>query len=302
MNAASRCVGVLVTNYQAWPTTRETVRAILSHAGHGVTRVLVVDDGSDAPAVWPEDGNVVIHRNPENLGYVASVNVGMSLMEEELVVLLDCDARPLNDFVPEVLARFNENPRLGALGFTQTDDRELLRPAGESCPSLLDFIIGPSFAHRFPFSLSARKPTGTSILCLHSCCIAIRRAAFENVSGFDESFDFLDADNDFSIRLNRSGWRTALTSEVLCFHPGSGSPQSTTTRVLRFHRNRWRLLRKHGFVRCPAVVRPFLFLRHLLEWLALMLLRLRTPSPELRDKASCRVTLLKSVWKDYSPG
>jgi GT2 family glycosyltransferase len=32
---------------------------------------------------------------------------------------------------------------------------------------------------------------------LHSCAIGIRRKAFDSIGGFDEDFDFLDADLDF---------------------------------------------------------------------------------------------------------
>ena len=129
--------------------------------------------------------------------------------------------------------------------------------------------------------------------------MAVRRSAFLNVGGFDESFDFLDADMDFSWSLLEHGWNTAITSDVLCYHPGGGSPQSTGQRVLRLHRNRWRLLCKHGHVRWQALAKLLLFLRHLIETGVLALLCLTPLTRRFRPKFKTRWQLLTSVARGY---
>lgn len=291
-------IGILVTNYKAWPVTEQTVLAALKHGGETVRRVLIVDDCSDAPNAWSGDARVSIHRNAENLGYVRSLNTGMAMMKEDIIVMLDCDARPLTPFVEIVLGAFAADEKLGAIAFTQTDQSRQLRPACEPGPAALDFIIGPALWNRFPKVLRDELSPPASYLCLHSCCFAFRREAYAQVGGFDEGFDFLDADMDFSVCLNKAGWKTSFTQEVVCFHPGSGSPQSTATRVIRLHRNRLRLLRKHGLMPVMTLSRLLLFTRHVAE-AVLLFIALLLQRPDAQDKFSCRLRLLDSVFNDY---
>jgi GT2 family glycosyltransferase len=294
----SPSVGILVTNYKAWPVTEQTVLAALQHGGEAVRRVLIVDDCSDAPDAWTCDTRVSIQRNAVNLGYVRSVNAGMAMMTEDIIVMLDCDARPLTPFVDTVLSAFAADEKLGAIAFTQTDESQQLRPACEPGPAALDFLIGPSFWHHLPKGLRDSLSPPADYLCLHSCCFAFRRLAYTQVGGFDEGFDFLDADMDFSVCLNRAGWKTTFTREVVCFHPGSGSPQSTATRVIRLHRNRLRLLRKHGLMPVMPLSRLLLVSRHLVET-AVLLLAVLLRRPNAHDKLSCRLRLLGGVFNDY---
>jgi N-acetylglucosaminyl-diphospho-decaprenol L-rhamnosyltransferase len=295
-------LGVLITNYQAWKTTLGTLEAVIGLCPEAseLAQIVVVDDASDAPSEWEKDRRVSIHRNSQNLGYVRSVNVGMALMEVDVVILLDCDARPLTAFAQEVRHQFDVDERLGALGFTQTDDSQVLRPSGEPTPTLREFLIGPAFFSRLPAFIGRWMLPAGRRLCIHSCCMAVRRSAFLQVGGFDEGFDFLDGDMDFSWSLLEHGWSTKITPEILCFHPGGGSPQSTGQRVLRFHRNRWRLLCKHGHVNCQTPVKLLLQLRHVMEVGALAMLCLTPLARRLRPKLNTRWQLLTSVAKDYA--
>jgi GT2 family glycosyltransferase len=99
--------------------------------------------------------------------------------------------------------------------------------------------------------------------------MALRREAFRELGGFDEGFDWLDLDHDLSMRIHRSRWRLALLPEVVAVHQGAGAPQATSERVLRFHKNRWRLLAKHGKIRRPRLVRSLIAARLALELAAL---------------------------------
>lgn len=294
-------LGVLITNYRSWPTTLGTLEAVIALCpiADELAQIIVVDDDSDAPSAWDKDPRVTIHHNTQNLGYVRSVNVGMAQMQVDVIIMLDCDARLLTTFVQEVRQQFAKDEKLGALGFTQTDDTQILRPAGEPTPTLREFLIGPAFFSRLPaFMCRHFLPVGRH-LCIHSCCMAVRRSAFLDVGGFDESFDFLDADMDFSWSLLEHGWNTRITPDILCFHPGGGSPQATAHRVLRFHRNRWRLLCKHGHVRWRLLARGLLQLRHLIEVSVLAMLCLTPFARRFRGKLQTRWQLLNSVNAGY---
>jgi GT2 family glycosyltransferase len=127
--------------------------------------------------------------------------------------------------------------------------------------------------------------------------MAVRREAVEEVGGFDEGFDFLDADTDFSMRLRQAGWQLQKSGEMVAYHEGGGSPQSTAKRVVRHHRNRWQLLRKHGKLQSPELVRTVLGLRFAVEYLLLRTFGalLFDKEATLNDKITGRRKLLKYV-------
>src|SRR6185295_19308519 len=93
-------ISVLITNYKTWSLVEKAVEAIHEQDKNNfVKEVIVIDDHSNEniPEKLLNDGLVRIHTNPANIGYVASVNEGFALVKEELVLLLDSDARPLSD-------------------------------------------------------------------------------------------------------------------------------------------------------------------------------------------------------------
>jgi GT2 family glycosyltransferase len=293
-----KTIGVMITNYKAWPLTEKAIQAVLQWSGNSISKIIVVDDASDAPATYLGSDKVVIHRNRENMGYVRSVNVGMRLFTEDIVLFLDCDAYPLMDLTPALSKRFEEEPRLGALGFFERGENGKAHLAGEYEPTLMNFLLGQSLGQR----CADKGWFIGSRYILYSCCMAVRREAFEQIHGFDEAFDFLDGDTDFSMRLQDAGWEIKTDSALQCFHRGSGSPQATSRRVVRHHYNRWMLLRKHGKVQSLAVCRMVLKVRHLCEWGLLKMakaFRLR-PANEVEDKIFGRAQLIRTVGNDYS--
>jgi hypothetical protein len=296
-----RSVSVLITNYETWPDAARCARSAVEHTGDHLDKVLIVDDCSEnaGPDDLPEPIRVV--RNDTNQGYVRSVNIGFSHLESDIVVLLDSDAEPLMDFVPGVREAFRRDADIGALAFHLVDRDGNPTGAVSPEPTVFHYVLGQQAS-----SWLRRTTTGNGLpprdqMCLHSCGMAVRRKAFESVGGFDEAFDFLDADTDFSMRLRQAGWRLQKSDDLVAYHEGSGSPQSTAKRVVRHHRNRWRLLRKHDKLRHPAVAKPALLVRHSIEYGLLRVLGpiLTNTAAEKEDKLAGRRALLRHVWNGY---
>lgn len=286
-------IAVLITNYNTWDLARQCASEFVRFSGPHLREILIVDDGSTDPAPALPD-LVRVLRNPANLGYVGSVNAGFRHLDADLVLLFDSDARPLSDLVPTVRDRFVADPDLAQLGFTLVDERD--RPTGAVSPDprVLELLLGQK--------LSGWVAPPPGLLCLHSCAIAVRRQAFLDIGGFDEGFDFSDADLDFSLRLHASGWHVALAAGCKAYHTGGGSSQTTAKRVLRHHRNRWRLLQKHDRLPAPALLKAGLAARHLLEYALLQvagpwLVRDRVARA---DKLYGRQQLLARVWNGYA--
>jgi GT2 family glycosyltransferase len=290
-------VSVVVTNYNTNALTLRCVEAV-RRLCPADTEIVVVDDASTENPRGALPADVRLIENGTNQGYVRSVNIGVRAATRELVLLLDSDAAPITDAVTATAAAFAADARLGALGFHLVDRDGAPTGATQPEPTVLGLALGQALEQRI-VSSRARPDARFTI---HSCALAFRRQVFIDVGGFDEGFDFLDADSDFSMRLWRAGWHLGVDHDTRILHEGSGSPQTTARRVLRFHANRWRLLEKHGLISHPHLLKGMLALRHAAEWLWLTGPARFTPgqTPERRsDKLASRRQLLASVWRSY---
>jgi GT2 family glycosyltransferase len=289
----------LITNYNTWNLTNLCATELDRYSRDSLAEILVVDDASDQKA---EHENLctqvrIIH-NSKNRGYVASVNIGFTNIKEDVVVLLDSDAYPLMDLTQSLDHLFSNNPKLGAVGFRLVDSNG--QPTGYHAPkpTALDLLIGQWLSGVYNSKI---KPARDSVVFIHSCGMAIRRIAFEEIGGFDEEFDFLDADVDFSMRLTAAGWDLQVDPSLVAYHEGGGSSQSTAKRVLRHYRNRWRLLSKHGLIDFPFLLKAGLATRHILEYLLLKMVgKFAIKDTEtLQDKIFGRHQLISAVWSNY---
>jgi GT2 family glycosyltransferase len=228
--------------------------------------------------------------NPVNLGLVRTLNRAMAEIGTDLAVVFDSDARPLGDFVTPVVRAFEADPLLALAGFRTVDEAGRPTASSEGEPDVADLVLGQRLA-ALRGRLGRRRGGGRAGRpSVYACAMALRCRAFDELGGFDEGFDWLDFDHDFSMRVHRSRWRLALLPDAVAVHAGSGAPQAAGARVLRHHRNRWRLLEKHGKIRCPRLVRALLAARLALEILVLGALgRLLFRRPEVRaDKLAGR--------------
>jgi GT2 family glycosyltransferase len=279
----SLSVSILITNYETWPDAARCARAAVEHSGDSLEEVLIVDDCSSSTGPDDLPNPIRVVRNETNRGYVRSVNIGFSQLDSDIVVLLDSDAEPLMDVVPGVRDAFSRDSALGALALHLVDRDGTSTGAVSPEPTVLHYVLGQRAG-----SWLRRATRGDGLptpdrMCLHSCGMAVRREAFEEIGGFDEAFDFLDADTDFSMRLRQTGWRLRKSDDLVAHHEGGGSPQSTAKRVLRHHRNRWRLLRKHRKIQRTGVVKALLGCRHAIEYAVLRILGPVLFDSEVRD-------------------
>jgi GT2 family glycosyltransferase len=288
-------VSAVITNFNTWSLTERCVRALEQHASRYLKEIIVVDDFSDD--VGPEylRKSCTVRRNIKTLGYVKSANDGIRASSSDFVLLLDSDAEPISNLAALVAQVMETDSRIGAIGFSLINSRG--EPTGNSSlePTWWSFSLG----QRLAGIVEKRLPNRRKQL-LHSCAIGIRRKAFDSIGGFDEDFDFLDADLDFSARLLDQGWRVAIDPSGLAIHEGGGSPQTTHKRVLRFHKCRLLFFRKRYGPISQALV-PILFFRHILEIVAGLAILLIGKRRVIR-KLKTRAVLARVVWRNYEIG
>jgi GT2 family glycosyltransferase len=288
--ASSTGVGVVITNYETWDLTCRCLAAV-EEAG-GVDDVVVVDDASRSTPPCNVTRRARLLVNRENRGLCRSLNLGVEACAADLVVLFDSDAYPLMPFAAPLRNAFASDPSLAAVAFETVDADGAATPSSEAEPDVTGFVLGQRLDAARQRFWPRRAPEER--LSVFTCAMAVRKQAFLEVGGFDESFDWLDLDHDLSMRLRQAGHRLTVATGLVAFHEGGGAPQRTGDRVARHYRNRWLLLRKHGKVRHPRLVRLLVGARLSAEAALLLACRALSPrSPRLADALRGRKKALR---------
>lgn len=230
-------VTIVIPVYNAPEATRDCLRSVIAHT-NPLVRVVVIDDCSPDPEVdrvlaeAAGHSNVRIVRNHRNLGYTATVNLGIHLAGKSDVVLLNSDTR--------VTPRWLDNLRLAAYsGKKVATATPFSDNAGAfSAPRINESNARPEGMSEDDYARSVTRaserlypetPTGNGF------CMYIRRAAIDEIGDFDaDSFPRgYGEENDFCVRTTRAGWMHVIDDATVIFHVRSASFGSEREALVR---------------------------------------------------------------------
>lgn len=222
-------------------------------------RLVMLDNASRADerpklADLPTPSSII--QSEVNLGFAAGNNRAAQDADTPYLVLLNPDAFPEPTWLAELIAAAEQHPRAVAIGSTQ------IRADSDVFDGTGDVLHASGIAYRSSYGRprTAPPPLGETF----SACAAamlLRRAAFETVGGFDESFFCFFEDVDLGFRLRLTGGQILQSPDAVVAHVGGGST-GVRSPFADFHgaRNRF-----WTFVKCmPPVLFWLLLPAHLL--------------------------------------
>lgn len=236
-----RSIAAVVVHFGSWEPTRRCVASL--RRTEPDASVLVVDNDPDSSA--PPDVGVPVVKAAGNVGYGAGCNLGAAAAVGDLLLFVNNDV----ELLPGTVARLRETvladdaraaagPRfLDAAGRRRRSRRFAPTPWRVVCenlwlPRLLPFV--PLFRGHHTAFASERKPREAETLL--GALFLIRRRAFEEAGGFDESYFFYAEESDLFARIRRAGWRLVYDPLATAIHhEGVASrafPQATLDRWL----------------------------------------------------------------------
>ncbi len=172
--------------------------------------ISVVDDGSrDATRAVVEARVPLDHAGSTsvrvlaqaNLGAAAARNLGAREARGEIVLFVDADCVPEQNWIEEMLAPFADAEVVGAGGMKRTRQR-----------GIVPLFIQMEFDYRYD-RVRAQKQFDF----IDSGTAAYRREVFINAGGFDTSLSDAE-DVDLSYRLAEQGYKMAFAREAVVYH------------------------------------------------------------------------------------
>ncbi|MSP02010.1 MAG: glycosyltransferase [Acetobacteraceae bacterium] len=220
-------VDIVVPVYRGLELTQRCLDSVLADGDRPAGRIIVVDDRSPEPklsawlATLAKSGAIVLLRNKTNLGFVASVNRGMTRAGDHDVVLLNNDTE-----VPPGWLRRLQAHAYAALKVASVSP---LSNNGSIC-GYLSYEGGPipdgmtlegldTACQTVNAGRSVAAPTTVGF------CMYIRRAALDDVGLFDEQTfgKGYGEENDFCLRATARGWTHHIACDTFVRHEGGAS-------------------------------------------------------------------------------
>ena len=221
-------IDVIVPIYRGLAETQRCIESVLHARQQTPFELIAINDAGPEPALtaWLRElaaaGRLTLLENEANLGFVRTVNRGMSLHADRDVILLNSDTEVANDWLDRLAACAARNPRAGTLTPFSNNATICSYPfegwtggvPGTLGLAGLDSLIATTLAGQV-----VDIPTGVGF------CMYIRRTCLDEVGLFDaERFGRgYGEENDFCRRAAARGWRNLLTADVFVFHEGGVS-------------------------------------------------------------------------------
>jgi len=215
--------------------------------------VVIVNLPGSAPAD-PLGARVV--QQPEPLSFAANINAGAAVTDGDLILVANPDTVASPGAVDTLRGFVAAHERCGAAGPRMLDPDGRWQPSRRRFPTVrgtlvrrtpLRRVFPPLERQRDHYQLDERPDEPVQADWMLGGFLMIRRAAFDEVGGFDAGFRMYGEEIDFCYRLAKAGWeRWYVPAAVVTHRWDALTDQRLMTRRTLWH---WsgmiRYVRKH---------------------------------------------------------
>lgn len=260
---------VVTVTYSPGPHL-ERFLASLPLATERRVHVLMADNGSTdgAPqAAVERHPGVRLFATGANLGYGTAVNRAVAKLAEEggitdeWVVVANPDVQWGPGSIDALLDAAARWPQGGVFGPLVRDPDGSMYPSARHRPSLIrggmHAVLGPLWPNN-PWTAAYRQerqePSERAVDWVSGSCLLVRRAAFDQVGGFDERYFMYMEDVDLGDRLGKAGWLCVYVPSAEVLHDkGHSTGRDPASHLGTHHKSTYLFLsdRYSGWWRAP---------------------------------------------------
>jgi GT2 family glycosyltransferase/glycosyltransferase involved in cell wall biosynthesis len=243
-------VDVIIPVYRGFDEARRCIESVLTAraCNRAFGRLILIDDCGPEPELRDylsdiaRQEPVILLKNRQNIGFVASTNRGLACAVPNDVILLNSDTEVCSNWLDRLVMQAYADCKIGTVtplsnnaticSYPDLGGQSTLPPG--TTVQQIDAACAEANALR-----TVQIPTGVG------SCMYIKRACLEDIGEFDErSFaQGYGEETDFCQRATARGWLHVLAGDVFVFHVGEvsfgGSSAQRKAKAIAIMRERY---------------------------------------------------------------
>ncbi len=245
--APSASVGVVTVSFHSAGVLAGFLRSVPG-ASEGALTTVVADNAEPADDVVRDltdaAGGIYVPLD-RNRGYGAAINAAVEALPGDTGWILI--SNPDVELRPGSIDRMREageaDASIAAVGPTILTAEGEVYPSARAVPSLRTGVGHALFVNLWttnPWTRAYRQGDRSDGQVrdagwLSGACLLVRRSAFDEVGGFDESFFMYFEDVDLGYRLGKAGYRNRFEPTAVVVHTGAHSTNTDSAGMVRAH-------------------------------------------------------------------
>ncbi len=233
-------VGVVIVNFNSGDYLERCVRSLCA-SDTSLTIAIVDNLSSDNSLeqikdVDSESHDLKIIKNTANLGFSKAVNIGVSNIDCELILILNPDCQVHAHSVRKLSKTFSEHPNAGIVGaLVFNEDGTEQRGCRRNEPTILRSMVTTLGLGRWFEAVDLTScPLPQEVLAVDAisgAAMMVRSSCFSEIGGMDEAYFLHCEDLDVCRRMRDSGYQVMFNPDVSIFHRQGASGGTNFTRT-----------------------------------------------------------------------
>ena len=224
-----REIDVIIPVYRGLHEVKACLESVLKYQQKQKFNLIIINDACPDPEInnyldrlAAQHAEVTIIHNYKNLGFVASVNIGMALHQQRDVLLLNSDTIVAGDWLDRMHRCAYKAPQTGTV--TPFSNNATICSFPVFCKNN-KLLSKWSVEHLDQVFATVNRNISIKIPTAVGFCMYIKRECLNTVGLFDfENFGKgYGEENDFCMRAFKKGWQHLLCADTFVYHAGGVS-------------------------------------------------------------------------------
>lgn len=224
---------IIFVNFNSSHKIKQCLQSIENVENTNLIDIVVVDNSRNFTNLT--DLNICVVENKENIGFGAAVNKGIPFTKSDIICIINPDTQFQVKFIEKIHKAFLEES-VGLITLYQKDITGRILPTHGQFPNILETLswliptnrFSKKFKNQFAL-LQEPNNREQNVKNIAGAFIAVRKADFEKVGGFDERFFLYYEDSDLSMTFIKKGYHNIILDPVTYIIHEIGNSDETQT-------------------------------------------------------------------------